>query len=94
MWGDGQLSDFAQGGKDLFVFADDGPMTVGTHNVIHDFSQSQDDQIMFSGVADLQSFDDLTIIQSGTSTIITAGADQVTLENFTNPLTANDFLIV
>ena len=73
MWGDGQLNDCAEGGRDVFVFADRGPMTVGTHNIIHDFSQSQDDQIVFSGVAGVQSFDDLTITQSGTSTIITAG---------------------
>ena len=44
MWGDGQLSDAAQGGKDLFVFRDAGSMTVGTHNTIEDFSQSQQDQ--------------------------------------------------
>ena len=94
MWGDGQLSDFAQGGADLFVFKDDGPMTVGTDNFIEDFSQSQDDKIVFSGVVGVQSFDDLIITRSGTSTIIAAGADQVTLENFTNALTANDFLFV
>jgi len=94
MWGDGQLSDFAQGGTDLFVFKDDGPMTVGTHNTIQDFSQIQDDKIVFDGVVGVQSFDDLIITQSGTSTVVTAGADQVTLENFTSSLTANDFLIV
>lgn len=92
MWGDGQLSDFAEGGQDLFIFKDDGPMTVGTQNTIHDFSQDQGDSIMFSGVEGVQSFNDLTIAQSGTSTIITAGVDQVTLENFTNVLTADDFL--
>lgn len=92
MWGDGQLSDFAEGGQDLFIFKDDGPMTVGTQNTIHDFSQDQGDSIMFSGVEGVQSFNDLTIAQSGTSTIITAGVDKVTLENFTNVLTADDFL--
>ena len=69
-------------------------MTVGTHNTIEDFSQSQQDKIEFSGVAGVQSFADLIITQIGTSTIITAGADQVTLHNFTNALTANDFLFV
>jgi len=94
MWGDGQLSDSAQGGTDLFVFKDDGSMTVGTQNTIEDFSQSQQDQIAFSGVAGVQSFADLIITQSGADTIITAGADQVTLHNFTNSLTTNDFLFV
>ncbi|TIU79289.1 MAG: hypothetical protein E5W13_07900 [Mesorhizobium sp.] len=92
MWGDGQLSDLAEGGQDLFIFEDDGPMTVGTQNTIHDFSQDQGDSIMFSGVEGVESFNDLTIAQSGTSTIITAGVDQVTLESFTNVLTADDFL--
>ena len=94
MWGDGQLSGGAQGGKDLFVFNDNGSMTVGTNNTIEDFSQSQHDQIKFVDVADVHSFNDLVIAQSGTDTVITAGADQVTLHNFTNSLTANDFLFV
>jgi hypothetical protein len=92
MWGDGQLSGGAQGGKDLFVFKDNSSMTVGTNNTIEDFSQSQQDKIEFSGVASLHSFADLTITQSGTDTIITAGADQVTLHNFAHLLTAHDFL--
>jgi Ca2+-binding RTX toxin-like protein len=86
------LSDSAQGGTDLFVFKDVGSMTVGTNNTIEDFSRSQQDKIEFSGVAGVQSFTDLIIAQSGADTMITAGADQVTLHNFTNPLTANDFL--
>jgi Ca2+-binding RTX toxin-like protein len=94
MWGDGQLSDLAQGGADLFLFKDAGSMTVGTNNTIEDFSQRQQDKIEFSGVAGVQSFADLVIAQSGADTMITAGADQVTLHNFTNPLTANDFLFV
>ena len=94
MWGDGQLSGGAQGGKDLFVFKDNGSMTVGTINTIEDFSQSQHDQIKFVDVADVHSFNDLVIAQSATDTVITAGADQVTLHNFTNSLTANDFLFV
>jgi hypothetical protein len=94
MWGDGQLSDTAQGGKDQFVFRDAGSMTVGTQNTIEDFSQSQHDQIKFVDVADVHSFNDLVIAQSATDTVITAGADQVTLHNFTNSLTANDFLFV
>jgi Ca2+-binding RTX toxin-like protein len=94
MWGDGQLSDGAQGGADLFVFKNVGSMTVGTHNTIEDFSQSQQDKIEFSGVTGVQSFADLIITKSGTDTIIAAGADQVTLHNFANSLTANDFLFV
>jgi hypothetical protein len=94
MWGDGQLSDGAQGGTDLFVFKDAGSMTVGTQNTVEDFSQNQQDKIEFSGVAGVQSFSDLVITSSGTDTIITAGADQVTLHNFTSSLTANDFLFV
>ncbi|MER9682236.1 hypothetical protein NKJ23_23440 [Mesorhizobium sp. M0184] len=69
-------------------------MTVGTQNTIYDFSQTQGDTIVFSGVEGVQSFDDLTIAQSGTDTIITAGVDQVTLANFTSPLTTSDFLFV
>ena len=94
MWGDGQLQDSAQGGTDMFVFKDAGSMTVGTHNTIEDFSQSQQDKIEFADVTGVQSFNDLGIAQSGTDTIITAGADQVTLHNFTSSLTANDFLFV
>jgi hypothetical protein len=40
----------------------------------------------------LQDDADLIMTQSGADTVITAGADQITLHNFTNPLTANDFL--
>ena len=68
-------------------------MTVGTHNTIEDFSQSQHDQIEFSGVTGVHSFNDLVIAQNGTDTIITAGPDQVTLHNFTHSLTASEFLI-
>ncbi|WP_164897445.1 hypothetical protein [Mesorhizobium sp. M6A.T.Cr.TU.017.01.1.1] len=95
MWGDGEFdSAQAQGGRDRFVFKDDGPMTVGISNRIEDFSQSQKDKIVFSGVEDVQSFNDLTITRIGTGTIITAGADQVTLDNFTNTLTEHDFVFV
>src|SRR3979411_1252930 len=92
MWGDGQLSDGARGGKDLFVFKDTGAMTVGTQNTIEDFRPNTHHKIEFSGVAGVQSFADLVITHVGNDTIITAGADQVTLHNFTNSLTANDFL--
>ncbi|WLB90695.1 hypothetical protein [Bradyrhizobium japonicum] len=92
MWGDGLLLGDAAGGRDLFVFKDDGPATVGTENTIGDFSQSQHDQIKFSNVAGVHSFNDLVITQSGTDTLVTAGADQVTLHNFAGSLTANDFL--
>jgi hypothetical protein len=94
MWGDGQLTERARGGADLFVFKDVGSMTVGTNNTIEDFSQCQQDKIEFSGVSGVQSFADLIIAENGTDTIIGAGADQVTLHNFTNALTANDFLFV
>ena len=76
------------------LFKDAASMTVGTHNTIEDFSQSQHDQIKFVDVAGVQSFNDLVIAQSATGTVITAGADQVTLHNFTGSLTANDFLFV
>jgi hypothetical protein len=92
MWGDGELGGNAHGGSDTFVFKDDGPMTVGTSNFIRDFSQCQDDKIAFIDIAGVQSFDDLVITQSGTSTIIIAGADQVTLANFTDVMRADDFL--
>jgi hypothetical protein len=94
MWGDGQLRGNALGGSDTFVFKDDGATTVGTQNVIGDFSQCQHDKIGFIDVAGVESFGDLVITQSGTSTIIMAGADQVTLANFTGVMTANDFLFV
>jgi hypothetical protein len=92
MWGDGFLSGGAEGGKDQFVFRDDGLMTVGTQNTIEDFSQSQHDQIKFIDVAGVQSFNDLVITQSGADTLITAGEDQVTLHNFAGSLTEKDFL--
>src|SRR5258705_197304 len=60
MWGDGPLSGSAQGGADQFVFKDNGPMTVGTNNLIEDFSQSQHDTIEFSQVAGVTGFTDLT----------------------------------
>ena len=84
----------ARGGKDQFVFKDNGLMTVGTHNTIEDFSQSQLDQIKFNNVAGVHSFNDLVIAQTATDTIITAGADQVTLHDFRGSLTAHDFLFV
>jgi hypothetical protein len=86
-------AESAQSGTDLFVFRDLGlGASVGTHNTIEDFSQSQHDKIEFSGVAGVHSFNDLVIAQSATDTIVTAGADQVTLHNFTHMLTAHDFL--
>jgi hypothetical protein len=92
MWGDGLLSGRAEGGKDQFVFKDDGLMTVGTQNTIEDFSQRQHDQIKFIDVAGVQSFNDLVITQSGTDTVVNAGQDQVTLHNFMGSLTEKDFL--
>ncbi len=93
MWGDGHLSGSARGGRDLFVFADNGGFIVGTQNTIHDFSQSQHDKIEFSQVAGVSSFADLNIAYAaGTATISNpSGTDQVTLTNFAGRLTAADF---
>jgi hypothetical protein len=74
------------------VFKDNGLMTVGTQNTLEDFSQGQHDQIVFSNVAGVHSFNDLVITQTGTDTVITAGADQVSLHNFSGSLTAHDIL--
>src|SRR5260370_123006 len=81
MWGDGPLSGSAQGGADQFVFKDNGPMTVGTNNLIEDFSQSQHDTIEFSQVAGVTGFTDLTFdtVTLLGDTIIHAGTDSVTL---------------
>ena len=70
--------------------------TVVIFNFVEDFSQTQHDVIEFSGVAGVTSFANLsfdTTTDPG-STIIHAGADQVTLVGFTGTLTAHDFLIV
>jgi hypothetical protein len=69
--------------------------SVGTQNFIYDFNQSQLDKIEFSGVTGVTSFTNLDIQQSVSNTVITAGADQVTLVNYddtAHPLTASDFL--
>jgi hypothetical protein len=92
MWGDGELRGNAQGGSDMFVFRDNGDSTVGTYNVIHDFSQQQNDIISFVNVSGVQSFDDLVITRYDTATVVTAGGDEVSLLNFTGALTAGDFL--
>jgi hypothetical protein len=98
MWGDAplpQMLGLAEGGADTFVFRDQGSMTVGTDNIIYDFSQSQHDKIMFIGVAGVTTFDDLTFDTATLpgSTIIHAGADAVTLASFNDTLTAQDFLV-
>ena len=41
MWGDGELTDSAQGGADQFVFKDNGPMTVGTNNLMRNGENPQ-----------------------------------------------------
>jgi hypothetical protein len=99
MWGDAQtMSETAQGGADLFVFQDNtslvDALTVGTDNTIYDFSLSQHDAIQFIGVAGVSGFGDLDIETTSKpgSTVIHAGADEVTLLNFTGTLTANEFL--
>ena len=95
MWGDAQfMSASATAGRDTFVFKDNlaAGQTVGMHNTIEDFNQSQHDVIEFIGVAGVSSFGDLGILVQAGATIITAGTDQVTLNNFTGTLTANDFL--
>ena len=82
----------AAGGEDTFIFQGD---FVGTQNYIYDFNQSQLDKMEFSGVTGIDSFSDLTIAQSGLDTLITAGADQLTLVNYDDtehPLIASDFL--
>jgi hypothetical protein len=93
MWGDfGTNYSGAAGGADTFVFAD----TFGT-DYVYDFHQTEGDKIEFQ-VAGVDSFDDLTITQSGADTVITTSAsasDTVTLVNYDNsahPLTADDFL--
>jgi hypothetical protein len=58
LWGEGQLSDRARDGADLFVFKDEGSATVGMQNTIEDFSQRHQDKIEFSGVAGVQCFAD------------------------------------
>ena len=100
MWGNGQIQPGSTVtlGLDTFVFKDNlaAGQTVGTHNTIEDFSQSQHDVIQFSCVAGVKSFADLafdTMTQPG-STIIHAGADQVTLVGFAGTLAAHDFPIV
>lgn len=99
MWGDAQImSASSRGGHDAFIFKDNSAtgQTVGTHNYVEDFSQSQHDVIEFSGVAGVTSFANLSLDTTTTpgSTIIHAGADQVTLAGFTGTLTAHDVLIV
>ena len=95
MVGDGTFaSGHPKGGADAFVFHDNGSMTVGTDNLIFDFSQSQHDKIQFIGVAGVAVFADLTFdttTEPGT-TIIHAGADAVKLVGFTDTLTEHDFL--
>jgi hypothetical protein len=60
-----------------------------------DFSQTQHDLIVFDGVLGVTSFTDLNFDTTSDpgSTIIHAGADQVTLVGFTGMLTAEDFFI-
>jgi hypothetical protein len=62
---------------------------------VEDFSQTQHDVIEFSDVAGVTSFANLSFDTTTVpgSTIIHAGADQVTLVGFTGTLTAHDFLI-
>jgi hypothetical protein len=98
MWGDAAImSATATGGQDAFVFRDNilTHQTVGTFNFVEDFSQSQHDLIEFSHVAGVKSFADLSFDTATApgSTIIHAGADEVTLVGFTGTLTAHDFLI-
>jgi len=96
MWGDAQtMLGTAIGGKDTFEFVDNIVQggTVGTKNYIEDFSQHQHDSILFSGVAGVTGFSNLSFDTTTTpgSTIIHAGADQVTLVHFTGALTSADF---
>jgi hypothetical protein len=74
---------------------DTATQTVGIQNFVGDFSQSQLDQIQFSGVAGVTTFADLSFDTTTTpgSTIIQAGADQVTVVGFTGTLTTNDISV-
>ena len=96
MWGDAlQIASNAIGGQDTFVFQDNGSSTVGTQNIIADFNQAQSDKIEFTNVAGVASFTDLVINQVDANTVVTAGADQVTLvayDNTVHQLTASDFV--
>jgi hypothetical protein len=90
MFGDAQTkSATAVGGRDTFVFHGD---FVGTRNYVGDFHQAEHDRIEFRDVTGVDSFADLVIAADGGDTVITAGADQVTLVNFTGTLTQADFL--
>ena len=87
----------SKGGADTFVFHDNGTMTVGINNFIHDFSQAQHDKIKFWDVANVHNFADLhfdrTISGNNTvNTVIHAGDDEVTLLGFNGTLTPHDFL--
>jgi hypothetical protein len=92
MWGDWRFG--GTGGADTFVFKD----AFGT-DYIYDFDQAENDLMQFQ-VAGVASFDDLTIAQSGSNTVVTTSAsteDSVTLVNYDNsahPLTAHDFWFV
>ena len=66
---------------------------------MYDFAHAQGDLIEFQ-VAGVDSFDDLTIVQSGSNTVITTSAsatDSVTLVDYDNTmhtLTSSDFVFV
>jgi hypothetical protein len=95
MWGDAAQMGTAKGGHDTFVFNDNNVtgQTVGTNNTIEDFNQTQHDIIALFGIAGVTGFCSLTFdttIDPG-STVIHAGNDQITLQNFTGKLTSHDF---
>ena len=82
------------GGSDTFVFAN-----AFSNDLVYDFHQTEGDLIEFQ-VVGVDSFDDLTIVQSGSNTVITTSAsatDSVTLVDYNNtlsPLGSSDFVFV
>ena len=93
MWGDWVLGG-GTGGSDTFVFVD-----AFSNDFVYDFHQAEGDLVEFQ-VAGVDSFDDITIVQSGSNTVITTSAsaiDSVTLVGYDNTmhtLTSLDFIFV
>ena len=92
MWGDWQedTSGTALTGHDTFVFNEN----FGNQNFVEDFRQGED--LISLGAANGLSFsNDLTIIQSGSDTLVHLTADPndaITLVGFTGTLTQSDFV--
>lgn len=86
----GQGNDTLRGGNgsDTFVFfANQGS------DVISDFHKSQGDLIDLSGIAGITSLSELTIVRSGSDTVIDYGSGTLTLNGIMpSQLTADDFI--